>query len=41
MSADYQRITDADVSLADALVMPEEIDFEPVRPEGSVREVDW
>lgn len=39
--ADYQRLTGTDVSLADAFVLPEEIEFEPVRPEGSTREIDW
>jgi len=39
--ADYQRLTGAEASLVDAFVLAEEIEFEPVRPGGSVREVDW
>ena len=39
--ADYERLTGTDTSLAEAFVIPEEIEFEPVRPDGSTREIDW
>jgi len=35
------RESRTEVSLADAFVLPEEINSGPVRPEGTVREVDW
>ncbi|KPM52505.1 prevent-host-death protein [Frankia sp. CcI49] len=38
--AEYQRLTGTAGSLGDAFVLDEEIDFEPVRPRDSVREVD-
>jgi prevent-host-death family protein len=38
--ADYQRLTGTAGSLADAFVLGEDIDFEPVRPRDSLREVD-
>jgi prevent-host-death family protein len=38
--ADYQRLTGTAGSLGDAFVLEEEIDFEPVRPRDSLREVD-
>ena len=39
--ADYERLAGIDTSLAEAFVMPDEVEFEPVRPEGSTREIDW
>ncbi|GGM41441.1 type II toxin-antitoxin system Phd/YefM family antitoxin [Promicromonospora citrea] len=39
--ADYERLTGSHTSLADAFVMADEIDVEPVRPDGSAREIDW
>jgi hypothetical protein len=41
MSVVIHRESRTEVSLADALVLPDEISSEPVRPEGSMREVDW
>lgn len=38
--ADYQELTRSGISLADAFTMTEDIDFEPVRPTDSLREVD-
>jgi hypothetical protein len=38
--ADYQRLTDSGGSLSDAFVLDEDIDFEPVRPQDSLRKVD-
>jgi prevent-host-death family protein len=38
--ADYQRLTGTASSLGDAFVLDEDIDFEPVRPRDSLREVD-
>ncbi|WP_322762379.1 type II toxin-antitoxin system Phd/YefM family antitoxin [Frankia sp. Cr2] len=38
--ADYQRLTGTAGNLGDAFVLDEDIDFEPVRPRDSVREVD-
>jgi len=38
--ADYQRLTGTAGSLGDAFVLDEDIDFEPVRPQDSLREVD-
>lgn len=38
--SDYQELTRSGVSLADAFTMVEDIDFEPVRPQDSIREVD-
>lgn len=38
--ADYQRLTGTAGSLGEAFVLDEEIDFEPVRPRDSLREVD-
>ncbi len=38
--ADYQRLTSTGTSLGQAFILDEEIDFEPVRPRDSVREVD-
>ncbi|GAA4720769.1 prevent-host-death family protein [Promicromonospora umidemergens] len=39
--ADYERLTGTDTSLGEAFVVPDEIELEPVRPEGSTREIDW
>lgn len=39
--ADYERLTGTDTSLAEAFVMPDDIELEPMRPEGSTREIDW
>lgn len=39
--ADYERLTGTGTSLAEAFVMPDDIELEPVRPEGSTREIDW
>jgi len=38
--ADYQRLTGTAGSLGDAFVLDEDIDFAPVRPQDSLREVD-
>ncbi|KJE19534.1 prevent-host-death family protein [Frankia torreyi] len=38
--ADYQRLTGTAGSLGDVFVLDEDIDFEPVRPRDSLREVD-
>ncbi|SNQ48608.1 Antitoxin [Frankia canadensis] len=38
--ADYQRLTGAGTSLGQAFVLAEEVDFEPVRPRDSLREID-
>ncbi|MBE3205787.1 type II toxin-antitoxin system Phd/YefM family antitoxin [Frankia sp. CH37] len=38
--AEYQRLTGTAGSLADAFILDEEIDFEPVRPRDSARGVD-
>ncbi|MCK9876562.1 type II toxin-antitoxin system prevent-host-death family antitoxin [Frankia sp. Ag45/Mut15] len=38
--ADYQRLTGSGGSLGEAFVLDEDIDFEPMRPRDSPREVD-
>lgn len=38
--ADYQELTRTAVTPADVFTMAEDIDFEPVRPADSIREVD-
>lgn len=39
--ADYERLTGTDTSLGEAFVVLDETELEPVRPEGSTREIDW
>ena len=41
MSVVMPQESHTEARLADALALPEEISFEPVRPGGTVREVDW
>lgn len=41
MSVAVPQESPTEVSLADAFVLPEEINSDPVLPEGSAREVDW